>query len=103
MAVLIVGRWTASTCGARGAPLLPLGCATRAFSEAVCAQLPEGRPCRAVQLPPNFAEAQAFWVGHAPHAADGAALDRQCALAAPTVFKTARQHGQAVGRRLRGG
>mmetsp|Transcript_25161 Transcript_25161/g.72131 ORF Transcript_25161/g.72131 Transcript_25161/m.72131 type:complete len:698 (+) Transcript_25161:49-2142(+) len=64
--------------------------------EAVCAQLPEGHHCRALQLPLNFAEAQAFWVGHVPRSPDGVALDRDRALEAPTLFEAARSHGLGV-------
>merc|ERR1711971_164076 len=40
----------------------------------------------------NFAEAQIMWVGHTRRDPYGAAVDREKALEAPTLFETAKKH-----------
>jgi len=64
--------------------------------EAVMQQLPVGHHFRVLQFPLNFAEAQVLWVSHTPRNGDGAALDRERAQVAPTLFEAARSYGLAT-------
>jgi len=64
--------------------------------ECVMQQLPEGHHFRVIQFPLNFAEAQIMTVSHTPRTADGAAVDRERGLSAPTLFEAARAHGLAT-------
>jgi len=64
--------------------------------ECVMQQLPKGHHFRVLQFPFNFAECQVLTVAHIPRTPDGAAVEKDRALSAPTLFEAARAHGLAT-------
>eukprot|EP00927_Polykrikos_kofoidii_P053896 TRINITY_DN4841_c0_g1_i2.p1 TRINITY_DN4841_c0_g1~~TRINITY_DN4841_c0_g1_i2.p1 ORF type:complete len:712 (-),score=90.62 TRINITY_DN4841_c0_g1_i2:370-2208(-) len=58
--------------------------------------LPEGHHFRSIQFPLNFAEANDRWVAHVPRRPDGAAVDPNAVLDAPTLFEAAEAYGLGV-------
>jgi len=62
----------------------------------VMQQLPVGHHFRVLQFPFNFAELQILTVSHTPRTPDGAAIDKEQGINAPTLFELAREHGLAT-------